>query len=143
MTKFRSIQNSLAYGFTTDEVSGRTDLDFYKQSCSVLENFVVEAAGGVRKRAGFRAIRFQAYPITNIRYYTAVPIKGTSNFLLYSTVMNMIYIMDSNMDLLVESSFNVRYGTILPIDSGGRYFHSYNDKIDAYCNLQRRCELVC
>ena len=52
MAKFRQVQSSFAYGVLSEEAASRTDLDFVKQGCSELTNFVVESIGGIRKRIG-------------------------------------------------------------------------------------------
>jgi len=122
MTKFRSIQNSLAYGYISEEMAGRTDLAFYKQACSELQNFVVEPAGGIRKRAGFRAINFYTPPISDIQYRKVLAIKGSSDLILYSNHSPLIHIVDSNMNLKYQASYNIRFGTIIQMIQIGDLF---------------------
>lgn len=81
MAKFRQVQSSFAYGMLSEEAAARTDLDYIKQGCAELTNFVVEPIGGIRKRIGSRLVSssdsFNAF-LNSVKY---IPIKGSTNLL--------------------------------------------------------------
>lgn len=81
MSKFRQVQSSFAYGMLSEEAASRTELDFVKQACSELTNFVVEPIGGIRKRIGHHLISTitPATPFYSIKIY---PVKGSDFYLL-------------------------------------------------------------
>lgn len=85
------IRNSFNGGVLSPSIRMREDLDVFRRGCSVLENFDVGQAGGIRRRRGFRRIadaqnehsRLFAYKYRNdTRYLVEV---GTEYIRVYYT----------------------------------------------------------
>lgn len=95
------IRNSFNGGVLSPSISMREDLDVFRRGCSVLENFDVGQAGGIRRRRGFRRVaeaqnqhsRLFAYKYRNdVRYLVEI---GTENIRVYRANGELAWETDS------------------------------------------------
>ena len=119
MAKFRQVQSSFAYGVLSEEAASRTDLDFVKQGCSELTNFVVEPIGGIRKRIGCELTKTLTLPALDgddviLDILDFIPIKGSDRYLVITlraksyylqSTYSVISIVDSNLNYLSDVTF--------------------------------------
>ena len=103
MSKFRQLQSSFAYGLLSEEATARADLDFVKQGCSTLENFVVEPIGGIRKRIGSKLVNYCKPFGSSEHGYKYVAIKGSTDFLVRWTDANV------TQYAVVDENFTLKY----------------------------------
>lgn len=127
MGKFRLVQSSFAYGLLSEEAASRSDLDFVKQGCSELSNFVIESIGGIRKRIGCHLVSSSVFPgyFHDVRI---LPIKGTNNkFLCYgkSSTGSTFFILDASYKIQITVGSVV--GKVLSIIQVGDIFIFTNE----------------
>lgn len=115
MSKFRQVQSSFAYGMLSEEAAARSDLDFIKQGCSELTNFVVEPIGGIRKRLGFKMVATSLvnYQFCDVNFY---PIKGSDKYLMIGNTSSESFFYLLNNDFSIKQEIAVAFrGLVLSL----------------------------
>ena len=115
MSKFRQVQSSFAYGMLSEEAAARSDLDFIKQGCSELTNFVVEPIGGIRKRLGFKMVATSLvnYQFNDVNFY---PVKGSDKYLMIGNTTSESFFYLLNNDFSIKQEIAVAFrGLVLSL----------------------------
>lgn len=93
--KLTKEKNNFSSGLLSESLSDRHDLDVYKSGCSVLENFMTDVHGGIKKRSGFEFLYRTRY--TRIEKMVPFQFSSNENFIAVFYRNDIVIVNDGNI----------------------------------------------